>query len=235
MLLLEEWQWLQATTISAGESFGVQPRERLLLYEVAIETGLRSSELRSLTRARLFLDAQRPYVTVKARSTKNKQEARQYINEALAADLRRHAATKSPQAQLFAMPHETQVAKMLRSDLANARREWIKAAKADPAEYQRREQSDFLAPVNHDQQTLDFHALRHTCGAWLALRGVHPKAVQSVMRHSSIKLTFDTYGHLFPGQEADAVSKIGGMLRGEAPQEMKATGTDGGGDLAPHA
>ena len=41
-------------------------------------------------------------------------------------------------------------------------------------------------------------ALRHTCGAWAALGGAHPKAVQTLMRHSAITLTMDTYGHLFP-------------------------------------
>ncbi|MBI3862791.1 MAG: site-specific integrase, partial [Planctomycetia bacterium] len=37
--------------------------------------------------------------------------------------------------------------------------------------------------------------MRHTCGAWLAMAGAHPKAVQAIMRHSTIVLTMDTYGH----------------------------------------
>ncbi|MBN2474708.1 MAG: hypothetical protein JXB62_08870, partial [Pirellulales bacterium] len=41
---------------------------------------------------------------------------------------------------------------------------------------------------------------------------VHPKTVQSVMRHSTITLTMDTYGHLFPGQEAEAVSRFPVMV-----------------------
>ena len=44
--------------------------------------------------------------------------------------------------------------------------------------------------------------------------GTHPKLVQQVMRHSSITLTMDTYGHLIPGQEADAVAKMKGMMEG---------------------
>jgi hypothetical protein len=35
------------------------------------------------------------------------------------------------------------------------------------------------------------------------------------MRHSSITLTMDTYGHLFPGQEADAVAKLPSMFRSD--------------------
>ncbi len=52
-------------------------------------------------------------------------------------------------------------------------------------------------------------------GAWLALAGEHPKVVQTIMRHSQITLTMDTYGHLFPGQAAEAVGRFGHMLRAE--------------------
>lgn len=53
----------------------------------------------------------------------------------------------------------------------------------------------------------DFHGLRHTCGAWLAQAGAHPKVVQTIMRHSSITLTMDRYGHLFPGEASEAVAR----------------------------
>ena len=49
-------------------------KERAALYATAIQTGLRSSELRSLTKARLHLDhPKQPYVTCKAGDTKNAQ------------------------------------------------------------------------------------------------------------------------------------------------------------------
>jgi hypothetical protein len=35
------------------------------------------------------------------------------------------------------------------------------------------------------------------------------------MRHSSIQLTMDTYGHLFPGQEADTVARFPDMIDGD--------------------
>lgn len=74
------------------------------------------------------------------------------------------------------MPHETNVARMLREDLAGARQRWPKATQ-DPAERIHREQSDFLADVNREGDVFDFHCLRHTTGAWLALANVHPKVV----------------------------------------------------------
>ena len=134
--------------------------------------------------------------------------------------------TKAPQAPVFAMPAEWDVADMLRADLADARRQWLDAAKHDPEEYEKRSQSDFLADVNHDDgEHLDFHSLRHTCGAWLAITGACPKAVRPVMRHSTITLTKDTCGHLFPGQKADAVARLPGIM-GDDPEALRATGTD---------
>ena len=47
------------------------------------------------------------------------------------------------------------------------------------------------------------------------------------MRHATITLTMDTYGHLFPGQEADAVDRLRHMLVDDrsAPQSLRATET----------
>ena len=80
MLLPEEWQWLRATSADWVERFGIAAKERLLLYAVAIQTGLRSSELRSLSGGRLFWDGDQPFVTCKAGSTKNRKDARQDSN-----------------------------------------------------------------------------------------------------------------------------------------------------------
>ena len=42
-----------------------------------------------------------------------------------------------------------------------------------------------------------FHDLRHMCTALLIAQGAHPKEIQERMGHSTIRLTFDRYGHLF--------------------------------------
>jgi integrase len=47
-------------------------------------------------------------------------------------------------------------------------------------------------------------ALRHCAASlWIEQR-VSPKRIQRWMGHSSILVTFDTYGHLFEQAEADA-------------------------------
>jgi len=226
ILLPEEWHHLRDAALAAPDRGGMPGTERVMLYKTAIQTGLRSGELRSLTRGRLYVDRDDPYVACKSRSTKNSEDAYQYIQPELADDLKAHIALKSPTAPVFNLPHETDMAHMFRGDLADSRNAWLQEARNDPDEYCRREQSDFLADTNHNGERIDFHSLRHTCGAWLAGAGVQPKVVQSLMRHSSITLTMDTYGHLFPGQEADAVRRMREMFNRPSHHVLRATGTD---------
>jgi integrase len=47
-------------------------------------------------------------------------------------------------------------------------------------------------------EQLRFHDLRHTCASLLIAQGAHPKAIQAHLGHSSIQVTMDRYGHLFP-------------------------------------
>jgi integrase len=47
------------------------------------------------------------------------------------------------------------------------------------------------------------HALRHTAASLYIEEGLSPKRVQVLMGHSSIQVTFDTYGHLFPSPQDD--------------------------------
>ena len=101
---------------------------------------------------------------------------------------------------------------MLRRDLDDARTQWLADAETEPNEHSTRQESDFLMVKNHGGEILDFHSLRHTCGAWLASTGEAAKTVQAVMRHSSITLTMDRYGHLLPGTESRAADKLGSMI-----------------------
>jgi integrase len=116
----DEWPWLEAATLNGKVLRDVEPKVRELLYRTAIQTGLRAKELRKLTRGRLFLDGDQPYILAKSHTTKNHKPAKQYILPSLASDLKCHIATKVPQAAVFTMPCETKVAAMLQSDLLQA-------------------------------------------------------------------------------------------------------------------
>ena len=57
------------------------------------------------------------------------------------------------------------------------------------------------------------HDLRHTAGAIASKAGMHPMAVKELMGHSSIKVTFDVYGHLFPTMHEAGVLAIERVLQ----------------------
>jgi len=45
---------------------------------------------------------------------------------------------------------------------------------------------------------LRFHDLRHTAASLAIANSAHPKEIQERLRHSTIRVTLDRYGHLFP-------------------------------------
>lgn len=208
-VLPDEFPLLLKAARSGPERFGMCGEERGLLYDFAVQTGLRLGEIRSLTVADLHLDEKQPYVRCKAGSTKNRKAAQQYLLPHLAAKLKNHVERKLPSAPVFQLPADRKRApQMLREDMEAARVAWLGEMSNKPKAYRKREQSDFLKPTNNAGQVLDFHALRHTCGAWASMTGASPKAVQTLMRHSSIMLTLDTYGHLMPDEAAGTVQRL---------------------------
>lgn len=50
-------------------------------------------------------------------------------------------------------------------------------------------------------EVVSFHTLRHTYASLLIAAGTNIKAVQERMGHGSIKITMDTYGHLYPTED----------------------------------
>ncbi|HEX9683216.1 MAG TPA: tyrosine-type recombinase/integrase [Acidimicrobiales bacterium] len=57
-----------------------------------------------------------------------------------------------------------------------------------------------------------FHDLRHTSVALAIAEGAHPKAIQTRMGHSSINVTLDRYGHLFPELDEAIATGFGQRL-----------------------
>ena len=61
-----------------------------------------------------------------------------------------------------------------------------------------------------------FHKLRHAAASmFIQYLGWSPKRLQVVMGHSSIQMTFNTYGHLFENVESDRadMAKIENAVR----------------------
>ncbi len=197
---------------------------RALLYRLAVETGLRAGELASLKRSSFGLDADSPTVTVEAAYSKHRREDILPLRVSSAAALAEFMASKLPTAPAFAMPPGTELAAMLREDLAAARQAWMESHRQPQGRTEANETA-FLLPVDDSGRVVDFHALRHTAGSLLAAGGVHPKVAQSLMRHSDINLTLSRYTHVYAGQEAQAVAALPDF-KPPVRRSAQATGTD---------
>jgi integrase len=72
---------------------------------------------------------------------------------------------------------------------------------------------------------LRIHDLRHTAAALMVAQGAHPEAVKRHLGHSSITVTMDTYGHLFPSEAEALADRINDMFRSNV-DTMWTHGTD---------
>ena len=57
--------------------------------------------------------------------------------------------------------------------------------------------------TDSDKPKYGLHSLRHAAASLFIEEGFSPKRVQALMGHSTIQMTFDTYGHLFPSEADD--------------------------------
>jgi len=203
-LTVDELRGLLDAAACGPVLYDMEGPERELLYWLAVESGLRSNELRSLTRASFALNAEPPTVTVDAAYSKHRRQDTLALRPALAVALRTFLAAKLPDALAFRMPTDRKEASaMFQADL-------------EAAGIARRDEAGLV---------VDFHSLRHTFITNLANAGVHPKTAQTLARHCSITLTMDRYSHTLREQEAEAL----GVLPDLAPSSREAarkTGTD---------
>jgi integrase len=202
----------------AGVSFGMAGRERAILYRLAVESGLRSKELRRLRVSDIDLSGK--ILNVRAATTKSKRSAILPLKDFTVDILRGYLSGKMPSAAVFKMPSPHNIADMLRQDISNARSEWVQA---DP---DGRKTSDFLSVDDSAGGRVDFHGLRHSFGSMLAAAGVHPKDAQTLMRHSTIDLTMNRYTHTYRGSTAAAIQNLPDFSTKQGTEPGRKTGTD---------
>ena len=61
-------------------------------------------------------------------------------------------------------------------------------------------------------EPIGFHECRHTFITTMIHAGLNAKAVTSLAGHASIDVTYDRYGHLFPGAEDEAGRRLDAFL-----------------------
>ena len=65
----------------------------------------------------------------------------------------------------------------------------------------------------HRLPLIRLHDLRHSHATHLLAAGVHPKIAQERLGHSSVGITLDTYSHVLPGMQDDAVTKVDAAIQ----------------------
>ena len=200
---------LLKATKAGAEYRGLTGESREMLYLTALFTGLRASELASLTEGSFDLTADPPTVTVEACYSKHRREDVLPLHLALATQFADWLA-KRRQTALQAISDDS-VTLLIRPATAPSPKgkRSAKTVSAKPveriwpgtwiersAEMLRDDLEAAGIPYSTDDGVFDFHAFRHQFITSLAKNGVHPKLAQTLARHSTITLTMDRYSHV---------------------------------------
>lgn len=158
-----------------------------MLYAMAAYTGLRASELASLTHASLDL-SEPASVSVEAAYSKRRRRDILPLHHSLAVRLRPWVASRPTDRPLWPgrWANAQKAAAMLRFDLEAAGVPYIDAK----------------------GRFADFHALRHKFITNMVKSGVMPKAAQMLARHSTIDLTMNAYTSLTIADQATALASL---------------------------
>jgi len=201
-------------------------RERSLIYKTYLLTGLRKSELASITAGQVHIGEPMSYLDLAAADEKNREGSQLPLRHDLAVELDewigekrqslsgdatiaiscQQSADLSADTPLFNIP--TGILRILNRDLELAN----------------------IPKVDERGRTIDIHALRHTFGTHLSKAGVAPRTAQAAMRHSSIDLTMNVYTDPKLLDVQGALERLPELALGveQATHEnvAKATGTD---------
>lgn len=181
---------LLAATEAAPKHHLLTGPQRALLYRVALSTGLRLNELRTLTAERLRLDG-RPCIQVHVKHAKNRKAAWMPIPAGLAERLKVHMEGVGKGKPVFRF--WSRGADMLKRDLKLAG----------------------IPYVDEEGKVFDFHALRGEFATLLDEAGVPMGVRQQLMRHSTPVLTA-RYTRPRDEQHAAAIGLLPPCITGES-------------------
>jgi len=182
------WVTSESGKTYRGAEWRLRPSDRVLLYSIAIYTGLRSIEIASLTVSSIDLETKT--LCVEASNTKNRKKALLPIHPVLFVLLKSFidGDPQTPHSLLFPClnPLHRIPGKVFSRDLKRAG----------------------IAIRDDQDRVLDFHSLRYTFITSLARAGVHPGKAQRLARHSDINLTMGVYTQLDVDDLRGAVDSI---------------------------
>jgi len=168
---------------------------------VAIFCGLRASELRGLRWADIDFEAKQLNLTQRADAShrigklKSKAAYRSIPCPPIVVNALREWRLQCPKGdQGLAFPNGLGKVESHSNLLERGLESILKAAGVEAGKY-------------------GMHSLRHACASLWIESGYNPKQIQRLMGHSSIKVTFDVYGHLFADADADQRAAEGVQVR----------------------
>ncbi len=207
-LELDEIEKLFDAVRQGKQHHNLTPKVREMLYMLALNTGLRASELASLTWHSLNLTDSEAFLIIEAAYSKHRKKDTLPLRADIAVLFKAWKAQlqADDENKLFPKFNPQRAARMLKKDLENA-----------GIQYQ-----------DESGRFADFHCLRHTFITILSRKGVHPKIVQSLARHSKIELTMNRYTHINLLNEHNALDCLPNFGAGKPEtqnQQVLKTGT----------
>lgn len=171
----------------AGEPFrGLCGTDRAMLYRLAALTGLRCSELASLTPQSFDLNRTPAVVCVVAKVSKRRKEDVLPLRTDFSEMLKAWLTEKCQTEKIFPGTWHLRAAEMLRKDLVEAK----------------------ITYRDERGRVFDFHSTRVQFVTSLARAGVHPKTAQQLARHSDINLTMGVYTKIDLTDLGEAVERL---------------------------
>ena len=124
-LSVDEIRCLLVATEAGPDRFKVSGPDRAILYRLALESGLRANELRTLTRSSFRFGNTQSTVLIQAANSKRRRKDELPLRPDTATAVEAHLEDKQPGARAFKLPRKDNMAEMLRRDLAAARGAWL--------------------------------------------------------------------------------------------------------------
>ena len=164
-----------------GKPFrGISGTERALIYRLAVESGLRYNEIKTLKIS--DFDFTNYVVQIRDANEKARRGAVLPLRKSTADMIKTFLRNKTPQSTAFTLKKGYL---MIKTDLEVAG-----------------------IPYEVDGKFADFHSLRHSTASLLIQTGANPKVIQSLMRHTDLNLTMSKYTHLYAGQQRETIENL---------------------------
>jgi len=184
------------------------------LFLCAPRAGLREGELISLKGIDLdfngrFIDVQRNFSRAKITTPKNGKSRRVDMSNRLTAVLNDLLSKKRAAALRKEMAKEPGERRDAATVVNEVMEDWLfttpQGTQLDPSNLRK---VFYRLLVAAKLRRVRFHDLRHTFATLLIQQGQGLPYIRDQLGHSSIKITVDTYGHLVPGGNRQAVDKL---------------------------